>query len=154
MTFLFLWVYIKYICLTKKFNKMKKIIIRSLRVALVLAILSASVIMLLFKSPWFLILTFATIFFLDASDSMLVYRLKRITVARTKTSLIYAYVATAIIAVYLCICVNLSNIGPIKDNPYTLMKVMYSGLIAIFALRYVIILTLVSARFDVDDEYY
>ena len=70
---------------------MKRIIIRSMSVALVLAILCTSAGLMIFKSYWFIILLFATLFLLDASDSMLAYRLKRIEDPQMRSSFIYVY---------------------------------------------------------------
>jgi len=131
---------------------MKKIIIiRSLRVALVLAILSTSLGLVLFKSYWFLILTIVSAFFLDATDSMLAFRLKRIVASRTRTSFIYVYLVIAVVSICFCAVAIASITVPIIGDLYTLMEVLYPGLLALFSFRYFVIVVRVMAK-HMDDE--
>jgi len=157
---------------------MKRIIIvRSLRVVLVLAILCAIVGLMIFKSYWFIILLFATLFLLDASDSMLAYRLKRIEDPQMRSSFIYVYLvavlAGAVSGVYALIStvgsgteecsIRLSAIdanalefimGLLIKNPFNLFWFLFSVLVVIFAFRYYVIVVRVMARYlDTDEEY-
>ena len=131
----------------------RTIIIRSLRVALVLAILCASMYLMFFKSGWFCILLLFGIFFLDAADSMLVWRLKRITKSHMRNGFLYAYLAVMLIA----ICVSAYSIAykvePIVLDPHTLAWIVYPTLVAIFSFRYFVILVRVMARYmDINEE--
>lgn len=157
---------------------MKRIIIvRSLRVVLVLAILCVIVGLMIFKSYWFIILLFATLFLLDASDSMLAYRLKRIEDPQMRSSFIYVYLvavlAGAVSGVYALIStvgsgteecsIRLSAIdanalesimGLLIKNPFNLFWFLFSVLVVIFAFRYYVIVVRVMARYlDTDEEY-
>jgi len=126
---------------------MKIIVIRSLRVALVLAILSASINLMVFVSPWFILLIGLSLFFLDAADSMLVWRLKRISVSQMKKSLIYVYLVITVITACICSYLVLYNREPIIKIPYILACIMYSGLITIFSFRYFVIVVRIMARY-------
>lgn len=128
------------------------IIIRSLRVALVLAILCASVYLSFFKSWGFVLLILASIFFLDASDSMLVWRLKRIEDPQMRNSFIYVYLAFTLVAIGSCAYVLLNRYNLEFRNPYTLMWILYSVLVLVFSFRYFIIVVRVMARF-LDEDY-
>ena len=130
----------------KNLNKMKKIIIRSLRVAVVLAVLCISIDLLIFKSHWFFILLILSAFFLDATDSMLVWRLKRIVSTQARTSLIYSYFVVTVIAACSCAYAFASKTVPIVENQVTFTLLMYSGFITIFAFRYFIIVVKVMER--------
>lgn len=133
---------------------MKIIIIRSLRVVLVLAILCASVNLVFSKSLWFIPLMFVSFFFLDAADSMLVWRLKRITDSRFRSSLICAYLTTTVITACPWLYLLVFRINPIYEGRYVLTLVILSGLVAIFSFRYFVIVVRVMARFmdkDYDD---
>lgn len=157
---------------------MKRIIIvRSLRVVLVLTILCVIVGLMIFKSYWFIILLFATLFLLDASDSMLAYRLKRIEDPQMRSSFIYVYLvavlAGAVSGVYALIStvgsgteecsIRLSAIdanalefimGLLIKNPFNLFWFLFSVLVVIFAFRYYVIVVRVMARYlDTDEEY-
>ena len=128
------------------------IIIRSLRVVLVLAILCVSVNLMLFKSFWFVILVIASIFFLDASDSMLVWRLKRLENRHLKHALIHAYMIVSLIALLLFgyVLMSRSNMAPTELS--TFMKIGYPPLVMAFSLRYFIIVLRVKTDFqDIDD---
>ena len=153
------------------------IIIRSVRVALVLAILCASVNLMLFKSYYFFILILVSLFFVDASDSMLVWRLKRIENPRTRTSFIYVYLVTTLVGICSGIYTLISTAGLekkdlfttfhaissetvsstmelIMKDPFILGCLMFSFLITIFSFRYFIIVVRVMARvLDSDEEY-
>lgn len=150
------WHYCIYYYTIKQLNKkqsiMKSVIIRSLRVVLVLAILCVSVNLMLFKSFWFVILVIASIFFLDASDSMLVWRLKRIENHHLKHALIYAYMIVSLIALLLFGYVQMfrSNMAPTELS--TFMWIGCPPLVMAFSLRYFIIVLRVKTDFqDIDD---
>ena len=152
------------------------IIIRSLRVALVLAILCASMNLMIFRSYYFFILILGSLFFLDASDTMLVWRLKRIEDPRLRTSFIYVYLIATLAGVCSGIYALISTaglgmkdlfttshtvsqemvssmMGQIMKDPFTLGWLMFSFLITIFAFRYFMIVVRVMARFlDTDEE--
>ena len=128
------------------------IIIRSLRVALVLAILCASVYLSFLKSWGFVLLILASIFFLDASDSMLVWRLKRIEDPQMRNSFIYVYLAFTLVAIGSCAYALLNRYNLEFRNPYTLMWILYSVLVLVFSFRYFIIVVRVMARF-LDEDY-
>ncbi len=128
------------------------IIIRSLRVALVLAILCASVYLSFFKSWGFVLLILASIFFLDASDSMLVWRLKRIEDPQMRNSFIYVYLAFTLVAIGSCVYALLNRYNLEFRNPYTLMWILYSVLVLVFSFRYFIIVVRVMARFLDEDR--
>lgn len=123
------------------------IIIRSLRVALVLAILSVSMNLTIFYSWGFVILLLVSMFFLDTTDSMLVWRLKRIEDPKMGNSFIYVYLAVT--AVTFCLCayalVNRSNLE--TKNLYTMMWIFYSFMLMIFSFRYFIITVRVMTKF-------
>ena len=123
------------------------IIIRSLRVALVLAILSVSMNLTIFYSWGFVILLLVSMFFLDTTDSMLVWRLKRIEDSKMGNSFIYVYLAVT--AVTFCLCayalVNRSNLE--TKNLYTMMWIFYSFMLMIFSFRYFIITVRVMTKF-------
>lgn len=155
----------------------KTIIIRSVRVALVLAILCASMYLTCFRHYSFVILILVSLFFLDASDSMLAYRLKRIEDPQMRSSFIYVYLvavlAGAVSGVYALIStvgsgteecsIRLSAIdanalesimGLLIKNPFNLFWFLFSVLVVIFAFRYYVIVVRVMARYlDTDEEY-
>jgi len=154
----------------------KTIIIRSVRVALVLAILCASMYLTCFRHYSFVILILVSLFFLDASDSMLVWRLKRIEDPRMRASFIYAYLIATLTGVVSVVYALISTVGPemgeysitlsaidtsalrsiagiMMENPFKLYWLIYSVLIVIFSFRYYVIVVRVMARYlDVDDE--
>lgn len=140
----------------KKLKKMKRlIIIRSLRVALALAILSVSVELTFFHSGWFFILLLVGIFFVDTADSMLVWRLKRNTIAQMNESLSYVYLAVSVIAICWCVYEITSANLPLLGEPYSLMRILYPIMIAAFSFRYfaiVLRVMAIMARYNKKDE--
>jgi len=122
------------------------IIIRSLRVALVLGILCAGFVLTIFKSPWFIVLILVSLFFLDASDSMLVWRLKRIESRKMKYSFIAIYLAATLLAAGSCAYILLNRADLEPEDPYTIMWIIYSALGLVFSFRYFIIVVRVMAR--------
>ena len=153
------------------------IIIRSMSVALVLAILCTSAGLMIFKSYWFIILLFASLFFLYSSDSKLVWRLKRIESPQMRTSFIYVYLVATLAGVISAICAVISTVRPGMEDiliglfatdtnalksifglmvktPFNLFWLMYSMLIVLFSFRYYIIVVRVMTMFlDTDEEY-
>jgi hypothetical protein len=123
------------------------IIIRSFRVALVLGILCGVINLMMLKSGWYCLLLLPTILFLDASDSMLVWRLKRITSSYLRSSLISAYLIVVLIAVCLCIHMWVNKHAMMRENPYLMTFVLYPGLISLFSFRYFVIVVRVMARY-------
>ena len=152
------------------------IIIRSLRVALVLGILCASIYLTCYRHWSFIILILISLFFLDASDSMLAYRLKRIEDPHMRTSFIYVYLAAVIAGVVSGVYALISTVEPgmgesyirlsaidadalrsivglMIENPFNLFWFIFSVLILLFSFRYYVIVVRVMARYlDVDDE--
>ena len=153
MTFFNLSVYIIYVK-QKTATKMKQtIIIRSLRVALVLAIFCASLYLTVFKAWGFVFLLLVSVFFLDASDSMLVWRLKRITKSHMRNGFLYAYLAVTLIAICVCAYSIAYRVEPVVLDPHTLAWIVYPALITIFSFRYFVIVARVMARYmDTDEE--
>jgi len=153
------------------------IIIRSLRVALVLGILCASIYLTCYRHWSFIILILISLFFLDASDSMLAYRLKRIEDPHMRTSFIYVYLAAVIAGVVSGVYALISTVesgmgesyirlsaidadalrsivGLMIENPFNLFWFIFSVLVLLFSFRYYVIVVRVMARYlDVDDEY-
>ena len=153
------------------------IIIRSLRVALVLGILCASIYLTCYRHWSFIILILISLFFLDASDSMLAYRLKRIEDPHMRTSFIYVYLAAVIAGVVSGVYALISTVEPgmgesyirlsaidadalrsivglMIENPFNLFWFIFSVLVLLFSFRYYVIVVRVMARYlDVDDEY-
>jgi hypothetical protein len=132
---------------------MRKIVIRSLRVALVLAILCASLNLVLFKSVWFLLVLLPSLLLFDSADSMLVWRLKRITDSKARITLIRAYLIAALFSTFFCLYTIASNANPIVESPYTITLIMYYGLASIFSFRYLIIVVRVATRFRDRDKW-
>lgn len=153
------------------------IIIRSLRVALVLAILCASLYLTCYRHYLFIIVILLSLFFLEISDSMLTWRLKRIEESQMRTSFIYVYLVATLAGVISGICAVISTVGPgmeeiliglsatdtnalksivglMVKTPFNLFWLMYSVFIVVFAFRYYIIVVRVMAIFlDTDEEY-
>ncbi len=148
---------------------MKRIIIRSMSVALVLAILCTSAGLMIFKSYRFIILLFASLFFLYSSDSKLVWRLKRIEDSWMRTLFIYVYLVATLVGICLGFCALASvaglgmgefittfpsiDINALKSltgqtlsEPFSLGWVLYSIMFTIFSFRYFVIVVRVMAR--------
>jgi len=157
---------------------MKKIlIIRSIRVALVLALLCASMYLMFHKHYSFLILVFISLGLLEYSDSTLTWRLKRIENPRIRTSFIYTYLVAILVSVISVVYALIFTVGPemgeasitlsvidkntlrsivelMVKNPFNLLWLMYSVLIMLFSFRYYIIVVRVMAMYlDSDEEY-
>lgn len=153
------------------------IIIRSLRVALVLAILCASLYLTCYRHYAFVILILLSLFFLEVSDSMLAWRLKRIESPQMRTSFIYVYLVATLAGVISAICAVISTVRPGMEDiliglfatdtnalksifglmvktPFNLFWLMYSMLVVLFSFRYYIIVVRVMTMFlDTDEEY-
>lgn len=125
------------------------IFIRSLRVVLALLFISVSMSLMVFVSYWFSLLLLPGIFFLDISDSMLEWRLKRITIVHIQSSLIYIYLIATLVGIGMVSCVLLNKDVGIREKPYTLALLMYFVLIAIFSFRYFIIVVRVMTRYHI-----
>ena len=123
------------------------IIIRSLRVALVLAIFCVSLYLTMFKSFWFTLAILASLLFLDASDSTVVWRIKRIEVYQNFKFLIQIYCTVSIASVGAGVYAPV--LGTLSSR-YTWLVIMYAVLVIIFSLRYIVIVVL--ARKDVDTQ--
>ena len=136
----------------KTCNKMERsiIIIRSLRVALVLAILCVSFYLTMLKSLWFTLAILASLFFLDSSDSMVVWRIKRIEVYQNFKSLIQIYrtvsIASVCVGGYAFVLGTLS----VLESRYMWLAIAYAVFVTIFSIRYIIMVVL--TRKDIDTQ--
>lgn len=129
---------------------MKKIIlVRSLRVALVIAILSFGVKLTIFNSGWFVLLLLPSMLFLDATDSMLMHSLWRIEDAQMGRSFKYIYLISTLIAILFGTFVLVSID---KANQYASMWIIFAVLTMIFSLKYFIIIVRVLYGLKVDAE--
>jgi hypothetical protein len=124
------------------------IIVRSLRVALVLAILCASAYLTLFRSPWFAILVLASIFFMDVVHSMLVWRLKLIENPQLRKFLIYVYLIISLISLLMSVYAFMIRDNLNLTDLKTFMWITYSILVVIFSFQYFLIVVKVMAVYS------
>ena len=126
------------------------IIIRSLRVALVLAILCVSFYLTMLKSLGFTFAIFASLFFLDASDSMVVWRIKRIEVYQNFKSLIQIYRTVSIVSVCMGVYAFVLGRLSVLESRYMWLAIVYAVLVTVFSIRYIVMVML--TRKDVDTQ--
>ena len=138
---------IKYKYVKQKNKIMKRLIMRSLRVALVLAIFCVSVCLTIFKSPFFFILILLSIFFMDAVDSMLVWRLKRIEDSRVRNIFIHVYLAVTLIALGSCGYALKCRDSLKMSDLNIFIWILYSILVMVFSFRYFVIVVRVMVKY-------
>ena len=125
---------------------MKKLIIRSVRVILILALISLNFGAICFISKWYMLLMLLWLIPLDATDSMIVWRLKRISKSNTSPFVLGYIIITGVsLAAFYYECYN--NM----DNPSMItychaVTTLFSGLVSIFFFRYLIIIARVLER--------
>ena len=126
------------------------IIIRSLRVALVLAILCVSFYLTMFKDFGFTFATLASLFFLDASDSTVVWRIERIEIYQNFKSLIQIYRTVLIASVCMGVYVFVLGTLSVLESRYMWLAIVYAVLVTVFSIRYIVMVVL--TRKDVDTQ--
>ena len=124
---------------------MKEILIRSLRVICVLALISACIKLIIYNSVWFVAQLLVLLLFLDSMDSMLVWRLKRIT--SRYMPLVWSYLIVAALAFSLCCYTGFCIVKLDLHHSYG-MLVMFAGLITIFSFRYFCIMVEIMMRHE------
>ena len=123
------------------------IVIRSLRVALVLALFCACIHLMVCKSLWFIILLAIGALLLDSTSSMVIYRIKRIEIYQNFGDLICIY-STAIIA-SMCFgaSVMISGTVPLIGSQYAWHAIAYCSLVLVFSLIFLVMVVLARKNY-------
>ena len=125
---------------------MKTVLFRTMAVLLILAVVSAFLVLSIFISYWFMPLIIVSLFFLDMADSMLEWRLKNLTL-RVESPIIWGYLLIAVLSIlafYLESYIFKDSL--VMRQPYVLAFLIYLGLVFIFSFRYLIIASKIATK--------